>query len=151
MFRAVRAPLAHWLLWGLILAPGIWGIARLHPYEYAYFNAYAGGLRGTPSEFDQEYWCTSYREAMGYVNTVAEPGAIVFSGRSLYAAVPFARPDLVLTNQPADYPQASLLLYCARFREDQIWLRGQPVLEVGRAGAAFAQVYRLVGGPTEVP
>jgi hypothetical protein len=151
VFQVIRAPAAQWLLWGLILASGLGGIARMHPYEYAYFNAYAGGPGGTQAKFDQEYWCTSYREAMGYVNAVAEPGVVVFSGRSLYAAVPFARPDLVLTNQPADFPQASLLLYCARFREDQIWVRGQPIVEIGRAGAAFAQVYRLEGGPTEAP
>jgi 4-amino-4-deoxy-L-arabinose transferase-like glycosyltransferase len=151
IFQSVRAPRAQWLLWGLILVPGVWGIASLHPYEYAYFNAYAGGLRGTQAEFDQEYWCTSYREAMGFVNTVAGPRATVFSGRTLYAAVPFARPDLVLTNQPADLERASLLLYCTRFREDRVFVRGQPVLQVGRSGAVFAQVYQLQGGSPEAP
>ena len=151
VFEAVRAPLAQWLLFGLILASGLWGIIRLHPYEYAYFNAYAGGLEGTYAEFDQEYWCTSYREAMEFVNRVAPPGATVFSGRSIYAAIPFARADLILTAQASDYERATYVLYCSRFREDLVWVSGEKLYEVARGSAVFAQVFQRIPGPIQSP
>ena len=151
VFDAVRAPLAQWLLFGLILAPGLLGIARLHPYEDAYFNAYAGGVEGADGLYDHEYWCTSYREAMEFVNRVAQPGATVFSGRSLFSAIPYARADLNLTSQASDYEQATYVLYCIRFREDLVWVSGIEVFEVARGSAVFAQVFQRVPGPIQSP
>ena len=151
VFEAVRAPLAQWLLFGLILAPGVLGIARLHPYEYAYFNAYAGGVEGADGLYDHEYWCTSYREAMEFVDRVAQPGATVFSGRSLFSAVPYARADLNLTSQARDYERATYVLYCSRFREDLVWVSGEKLYEVARGSAVFAQVFQRVPGPIQSP
>jgi hypothetical protein len=34
----------------------------LHPYEYIWFNALAGGVRGTVETFEQEYWATAETE-----------------------------------------------------------------------------------------
>jgi len=151
VFEAVRAPVAQWLLFGMILAPGVLSIARLHPYEYAYFNAYAGGVEGAAGAYDQEYWCTSYREAMEFVNRVAQPGATVFSGRSLFSAVPYARADLNLTSQASDYEQATYVLYCSRFREDLVWVSGEKLYEVARGSAVFAQLFQRVPDPIQVP
>ena len=149
--EVVRAPPAQWLLFGLILAPGLLGIARLHPYEYAYFNAYAGGVEGADGLYDHEYWCTSYREAMEFINRVAQPGATVFSGRSLFSAIPFARSDLILTAQASDYEQATYVLYCSRFREDLVWVSGEKTFEVARGSAVFAQVFQRIPGPIQSP
>ena len=149
--EAVRAPIAQWLLFGLILAQGILGIARLHPYEYAYFNAYAGGVEGADGVYDHEYWCTSYREAMEFVNRVAQPGAVVFSGRSLFSAVPYARTDLILTAQASEYERATYVLYCSRFREDLVWVSGEKLYEVARGSAMFAQVFERGPGPIQSP
>jgi hypothetical protein len=151
VFEAVRAPFAQWLVFGLILAPGVLGILRLHPYEYAYFNAYAGGVEGADGIYDHEYWCTSYREAMEFVNRVAQPGATVFSGRSLFSAVPYARADLNLTSQASDYERATYVLYCSRFREDLVWVSGEKLYEVARGSAVFAQVFQGTPGSIQSP
>jgi len=151
ILRAVRSQAAAWLICGALLAPGLLGIARLHPYEYAYFNAYAGGVEGADGIYDHEYWCTSYREAMEFVNRVAQPGATVFSGRSIYAAIPFARADLILTAQASDYERTTYVLYCSRFREDLVWVSGEKLLEVARGSAVFAQVFQRIPGPIQSP
>lgn len=39
----------------------------LHPYEYIYFNALAGGLRGAQNKYDTDYWGKSIYEAVQYV------------------------------------------------------------------------------------
>ena len=38
--------------------------ARLHPYQYAYFNVIVGGLPGANGRFETDYWGISYREAV---------------------------------------------------------------------------------------
>jgi hypothetical protein len=35
---------------------------RLHPYQYVYFNEFAGGLKGAATRFETDYWGLSYRE-----------------------------------------------------------------------------------------
>ncbi|MEK7474939.1 MAG: hypothetical protein AAB152_04805 [Candidatus Coatesbacteria bacterium] len=49
--------------------------ARLFPYEYASFNAFAGGLRGAAGRFDTEYWGTAITEAAAGLSSrvAAEP------------------------------------------------------------------------------
>jgi hypothetical protein len=50
--------------------------ARLFPYEYASFNAFAGRLRGAAGRFDVEYWGTAVTEAARELSSrvAAEPG-----------------------------------------------------------------------------
>jgi hypothetical protein len=42
----------------------VWLMASLHPYQYIYYNALAGGVEGAAGRFIREYWLTSYREAV---------------------------------------------------------------------------------------
>jgi hypothetical protein len=35
---------------------------RIHPYQYAYYNSLAGGLRGAAGRYELDYWATSYKE-----------------------------------------------------------------------------------------
>ncbi len=38
-------------------------MARLHPYEYIYYNAFAGGTAGAAGRYDLDYWGLSLSEA----------------------------------------------------------------------------------------
>ena len=82
------------LLAAALLLPGIWAIGRLHPYEYGYFNEFVGGVRGAYGRFMADYWCTSLREAMSYVNANAPPSAGIAVTGPESNAIPFARQDL---------------------------------------------------------
>lgn len=64
----------------LLLMPGVWQVARTHPFQIAYWNTFAGGLdgareRGLPQASD--YWGASYRLGMRWLNEHAEDGAYV--------------------------------------------------------------------------
>lgn len=48
-------------------------MARLHPYEYVYFNRSVGGLPGAAQRFETEYWGSSYTEAMRWLATQLGP------------------------------------------------------------------------------
>jgi len=94
--RLARAPLARALLLVAILLPGVLAIGRLHPYEYGYFNELVGGVRGAYGRYMSDYWCTSLREAMTFVNGYAPASADIAVTGPEANAIPFAREDLRL-------------------------------------------------------
>lgn len=65
------SPLARGLLAALALAPAalvVADMARLHPYQYIFFNrSIAGGLPGAHGRYDTEYWGASYKEGVEWV------------------------------------------------------------------------------------
>lgn len=75
----------------LCLIPNIFGIVKLHPYEYIYYNIFAGD---TSARFENDYWATSYREAANYVNSVALPNANIWVEGPAQLFSFFAREDL---------------------------------------------------------
>ncbi len=92
--RRIRtAPLAIGLVC-LVLLPGILSIRSMHPYEYVYYNEFVGGPGGADGQFDMDFWCTSHREMMEYVNVRAAHEAVVVAWGPYWAAGEFARPDL---------------------------------------------------------
>ena len=96
---ALRLRLARpWRLTAIavLLLPGALAIAALHPYQYIYYNALAGGVRGAFGRYELDYWCTASREAIERLNDVASPGAVVGTNKDSDQVVPFARPDLVI-------------------------------------------------------
>ncbi len=57
----------------------LWVMLSLHPNQYVYFNALAGGVAGAAGRFDIDYWGNSYAEAIArletYIATVDGPEA----------------------------------------------------------------------------
>jgi hypothetical protein len=53
----IRSPQLAIVLSGLCVLPGVLGIVRLFPYEYAYYNSFVGG---TAPRFER-YWGTDRR------------------------------------------------------------------------------------------
>ncbi len=45
-----------------IAVPGV-AMVRLHPYEYTYFNALTGGVRGAQDKYMLDYWGLAFRQA----------------------------------------------------------------------------------------
>lgn len=149
LLERVRRPALRWLLYLSLLAPALIGIARLHPYEYSYFNSYVGGLRRAGRLFTLDRWCTSYREAMQYVNSVAQPGDHVSALQAPLSARAFAREDIeVGLEYERPIEESDYLLTCAFFTGGYGWRRDwQRVHTVGRAGAVFSEVYLRLSPP----
>jgi 4-amino-4-deoxy-L-arabinose transferase-like glycosyltransferase len=64
----------------VFLAPALWSVARIHPYQTVYFSSVVGGLPGAvslgvPWSFD--YWGTSYRAAVRWLDEHAVANATV--------------------------------------------------------------------------
>lgn len=96
----------------VMLLPGVVGIVSLHPYEYIYYNALVGGMDGAAGQYEMDYWCTSFREAMLYVNQVAPENARVAVAGSLTTATPYARPGLRLNLDRSGHSMPDYGLAC---------------------------------------
>lgn len=59
----------------LLLALPVRDIAELHPYEAAYFSPAARTVEEAMPRYESDYWATSYREAMEWVNRSGRPMA----------------------------------------------------------------------------
>jgi hypothetical protein len=95
----------------LALAPGLAGIVALHPYEDSYYNAWVGWTSGAYGRYQVDPWCTSYKQAMEYINVHAPPDAAVLVRGPFVSAADFARPDLKMHPdfQPVPNPDYALL------------------------------------------
>jgi hypothetical protein len=135
------------LLIGITLLPGIYSSVRLHPYEYTYYNLFAGGTGKAAYQFETDYWLTCYKEAVQQLIPYAGDHVTLHVERESYIAAYYA-PDVITvkdyqfskkTVQPGDYilmnSRANPSLQ--RYRDPN-----QVVLRVGRDGALFCVTQR---------
>jgi hypothetical protein len=91
-----------------LLAPGVFWILRLHPYEYIFKNALVGYVRGAFREYELDYWALAYREAMEEINGIAPHGSTIRVTGPWRSAEPFARPDLKVLRSGSDPDQSQV-------------------------------------------
>ncbi len=94
LFRRLRQPIVRGLIVVSLVLPGIVAGIQLHPYEYIYYNSFIGGVPGAQGRFETDYWATSYRAAMNYVNSIAPANGKIFVAGPSYIAAIYARHDL---------------------------------------------------------
>jgi hypothetical protein len=143
----VRAAAAIVLFLGLG-SPSI-EMARLHPYEYTYFNNVAGGTAGARDRFMIDYWGLSLKQAAASLLTkIGERHDAKPIGRRWKVAVcgPHRSPevelgpDFEITWDPAGADFAIMLgeFYCRKFDAPLIGA-------VVRDGVTYARVYDIRG------
>lgn len=136
---AVRVALAV-----LLFIPGVLGIIRLHPYEYAYFNAFVGGTGGVFRHYETDYWLTCYKEAVERFDAMVEGPTRLFVHREAEVARPFASANVTVLDERGaaqEIHSGDYVLVNTRTNEDRQTFHDAPeVLTVGRAGATFCVV-----------
>jgi hypothetical protein len=129
------------LLIMLVLVPGLVSIVKLHPYEYIYFNNFIGGVDNAQGVYELDYWCTSYKEAMEYVNREAALNARVVAWGPVQAARTFARPDLIVLSEGEIGSGPDYAIACHDSLYNDNYYGGYDVqYEVRRAGAVLGRV-----------
>ena len=141
----VHRPWPRRAILSLILIPGLWGIISLQPYEYTYFNSFVGGVSGAYGEYNQDYWCTSIKEATETVNRVAGPAQALMIFGQVQNAIPYARSDLQIESQYSPLWEADFVVLCkdaraTRWNPDDFRL----IYQVHRGGAVYAEVWERV-------
>lgn len=66
--RGSRSLIAFAAVTAAALAGIVAEMIRLHPYQMTYHNALVGGLAGANRRYDTDYWRSSYKEAMEWIN-----------------------------------------------------------------------------------
>ena len=130
-----------------LLVPGLVGSARLHPYEYTYFNSMIGGTAGAFRRYETDYWLTCYKESVERLSELTTAPSRVFVHRESSVAAPYAGPGMTILDERGaaeDIRDGDYLLVGTRTNEDLRVFRDSPaVLSVGRAGAVFCVVKRV--------
>jgi len=133
-----------------IAVPGIVAGIQLHPYEYIYYNSTIGGVQGAYRNYDLDYWGTSYKEAMEYINQNAPEGTQVIVWGSRPLAKIYARSDLIVIG-PSKLEKKNTNYYFSlcltRNNNDQErWFcrRGELVFTVERFGSALSYVRKHI-------
>ncbi|MBF0433835.1 MAG: glycosyltransferase family 39 protein [Magnetococcales bacterium] len=66
-------------------------MGQLHPYQYTFYNVFSGGMPEAASQFETDYWMTSYREAALKViedgRKIAEKEHVEFAKRKFTVGV----------------------------------------------------------------
>jgi hypothetical protein len=149
IFEKIRQ---HWLrlsLIILIITPGLISLAKLHPYQYIYYNSFIGGVEGAFRQYELDYWLTSMHELTTWVNENAEPGAKIVVKVAPYLIAQQIRSDLTVRkiqsseiDAKKDYDYAILT---TRWNGDDIFPGAQIISIVERDGAILGVLKDVKG------
>ncbi|OGO39626.1 MAG: hypothetical protein A2W35_09180 [Chloroflexi bacterium RBG_16_57_11] len=145
LFEWIKKPVLSGGLVVLLMLPNVYWLINLHPYQYVYYNSLVGGVQGAYRSYEMDYWGTSYRAAIEYVNQVAPPESRVIVLGTDQLVSNFARPDLKIDeyrklDETESIPGAYVIL-SSRHNKDQDLYPGSPSLfSVERAGVVLAVV-----------
>lgn len=141
LLRIFRGGSGKALLTAVILLPGVASIVNLHPYEYIYFNNFIGGVDNAQGVFELDYWCTSYKEVMEYVNREAQLNARVAVWGPVGVARTFARPDLIVMSEEDIGSGPDYAIACDDSLYYDNYYRGYDIqYEVHKAGAVLGRI-----------
>ncbi|HEU4523114.1 MAG TPA: hypothetical protein VFT12_13990, partial [Thermoanaerobaculia bacterium] len=148
--RIARRPALVMILIVVSLVPAATAMMRIHPYQYAYYNELAGGLGGASGRYETDYWMTSYREAMLWVNDHRCSGTTrVLVAANEYSAVTaagYAAPGVEVTStmrrsQEPQLPERfDYFIATVRFRMAMNYPETPIAAAIGRDGATFTVV-----------
>jgi hypothetical protein len=140
IFIFLTHPLGKAVLLLIAALPGIFFAARLHPYEYVYYNAFVGGTGGAFRRFEMDYWGTSFKDITGYLNSVVPGNARVLVFGPEQTVEQYARPDIqvfIPEQQPTvayDY-----VAFLTRENLDERRCKGaQTIFSIERRGALLS-------------
>ena len=127
----------------LLIAPGMLGIANLHPYEYAYYNSFVGGTHGVYRSYETEYWLTCYKDTLEELNEKFETDINLFVYREAYIARYYANPNIHiydLRKQIGELKPGDYILYNTRSNDDYFIEKYPLILDIGHEESAFCIV-----------
>ena len=126
-------------------------MVRLHPYEYTYFNALAGGVPGAAKNYMLDYWGLAFKQASDALRArLAAAGeqpppdrrwTVAICGPQAPAKVELGPQfETVWGEKSADFAMVLGTFYCRHL--------DAPILaEVRREGVVYARVYDIRGRP----
>jgi hypothetical protein len=149
--KAALAALAAIVIAGVSLP--VIGMARVHPYEYTFFNAAAGGVRAEQHNYMLDYWGLAFKQAAVALRArlaaahVQAPGGrrwvVAICGPQSAARVELGPQfETTFDQKKADFAMALGTFYCRHLQAPQL-------AQIVRDGVVYAVVYDLRGRPKQ--
>lgn len=130
------------ILFGLIavnLLQTAFEMKSLHPYQYIYYNALVGGLKGANRKYETDYWGASYKEAVEWFNkNINNPNKtyyIATQGDPLSSTYYFKK-NMIFTD---DYNKVNYIISFTRWNSDQKYT-GKTIYKVEREGVPLVYI-----------
>ncbi len=143
-FHKILFPLLSFILISYLILINI----RYHPYQIAYFNELAGGIKGAFGKFDLDYWGSSQKKAIEWVNANVPKDSTVAIIMAGDVAAKYLRPDLLAKVNSKERDNADYVVLLNRqsffYRYFYTWeylLRKKPVYTVELQGVPLVWVY----------
>lgn len=144
IFSAVKPTVFRLAMLILIALPGMYAIARLHPYQYVYYNSFAGGTGGAFRRFEMDYWGTAYAEAAGWLNENASLNARIAGDKPDDLLALYLREDLLLAFKNQSGEDYDYFVITSRYNHDStLYPDAKVVYSIERDGAVLAVVKQL--------
>jgi hypothetical protein len=137
----------------LVCALPLPALVKLHPYQMTYFNAAVGGVAGASGRYETDYWLSSYKEAIEWVNQrAAERGGrplkilVAIDGRAWDCAAHYLRPGVEMEAAPRAQPGSQIpapfdyYVATTRYGADQGFSASPVAHSIGRDGASFTVI-----------
>ncbi len=148
ILKYVTRPIVRSTVLFALALPGLFAIVQLQPFEYVYYNSFIGGVDGAAHRFETDYWGTSFKNALEYLNGIAPEQAriLVLSGPDDIARR-YARTDLQIVTEETDYNHEGdfdyVLILTRKNLGEQRCRKSETVHTVGRDDVVFTFVKKL--------
>jgi len=126
--------------------PGIYASIQLHPYEYTYYNSFAGN---TFRRYETDYWLTCYKDAVEQFDepTLRQAQGELFVKREPYIAEYYADKSITIRDYRAEFGKiqsGDFVLVNTRANEDLKTFKDAPVvLQIRRGDAVFCEIKQI--------
>lgn len=137
----IKAPILFLSLINIVMV--LFAMRDLHPYEYIYFNEFAGGLKGANGNFETDYWGASYKEAVHWLitNKLTDKKKVYSISMCL---PPFHAQYYFLANMKWSSPQNATYFLC---HADSWWplvtTQKKTIHTITRDGVALTYIFKL--------
>ncbi|HLD24444.1 MAG TPA: hypothetical protein VJB96_00860, partial [Patescibacteria group bacterium] len=119
-----------------------------HPYQITYFNELVGGVKGAFGKYDLDYWGTSQKAAVEWVNENASPNAKVHIVMAAAVAGQYLRPDLLPNLNKFGYDESDYVILLNRtsflyrfFYAYEYYLHHKPIKIIEVKGTPLVWIY----------
>jgi hypothetical protein len=142
----LRRPSLILLFIVLIALPGLWSVIQLHPYEYVYYNHFVSDRKSNFREFNGDYWGTSQKEIVEYLNATVPKNTTVQVCSTYPITFPtYIRPDISIKYDCETMPKAEafahyVVITSLKSLDTIPYPQSDVVYSVGRDGSIFAAV-----------
>ena len=128
-------------------------LVKLHPYQMTYFNAFVGGVAGASGRYETDYWLSSYKEAIEWINHRASQRTgqplrilVAIDGYARDCAAAFLAPGIEMREFPGVRPGGEVprgfdyYVGTTRYGADRSYSNSPIVHRIGRDGTVFTVI-----------